>query len=68
MWSLDDGSMTQKDREASLNKIRTSQSTRVILISFKAGSTGRSGDNMIDTIDIIIGRSEFNSMQQRDPS
>ena len=43
MWSIDDGSMTQKDREASLNKIRTSQSTRVILISFKAGSTGGSG-------------------------
>ncbi|KAF8804390.1 hypothetical protein BYT27DRAFT_7143491 [Phlegmacium glaucopus] len=35
-----DGSMSPKDREASLAKIKSSSSTRVILISFKAGSTG----------------------------
>ena len=36
----DDGSMHAKDREVTLNKIKTSSSIRVILISFKAGSTG----------------------------
>ncbi|CAA7266240.1 unnamed protein product [Cyclocybe aegerita] len=35
-----DGSMAPKDREAALDKIKTHDSTRVILISFKAGSTG----------------------------
>ncbi|KAF9045436.1 SNF2 family N-terminal domain-containing protein [Panaeolus papilionaceus] len=35
-----DGSMLPKEREAALDKIKTSNSTRVILISFKAGSTG----------------------------
>ncbi|KAF9467200.1 SNF2 family N-terminal domain-containing protein [Collybia nuda] len=35
-----DGSMTTKDRETALQKIKSSRSTRVILISFKAGSTG----------------------------
>ncbi|THH19390.1 hypothetical protein EW146_g1739 [Bondarzewia mesenterica] len=35
-----DGSMSKDKREASLEKIRTSRSTTVILISFKAGSTG----------------------------
>ncbi|KIM92388.1 hypothetical protein PILCRDRAFT_810445 [Piloderma croceum F 1598] len=35
-----DGSMSKDKREASLEKIRNSKSTRVILISFKAGSTG----------------------------
>ncbi|KAH9474606.1 putative ATP-dependent helicase [Psilocybe cubensis] len=35
-----DGSMIPKDREAALEKIKTSSTTRVILISFKAGSTG----------------------------
>ncbi|PPQ99319.1 hypothetical protein CVT24_009187 [Panaeolus cyanescens] len=35
-----DGSMAPKEREAALEKIKTSSSTRVILISFKAGSTG----------------------------
>jgi hypothetical protein len=42
-WCLvDDGSMTKDKREASLEKIRNSNSTRCILISFKAGSTGTS--------------------------
>lgn len=36
----DDGSMNTVEREASLKKIRESGHTRVILISFKAGSTG----------------------------
>lgn len=37
--------MTKPDREEALRKIKASRSTRVILISFKAGSTGacRSG-------------------------
>ncbi|OAX34772.1 hypothetical protein K503DRAFT_774190 [Rhizopogon vinicolor AM-OR11-026] len=35
-----DGSMTKDKREESLEKIRSSKSTRCILISFKAGSTG----------------------------
>ncbi|KAL4076720.1 SNF2 family N-terminal domain-containing protein [Scleroderma yunnanense] len=35
-----DGSMPKDKREASLEKIRNSKSTRCILISFKAGSTG----------------------------
>ncbi|CAK9784152.1 unnamed protein product [Cutaneotrichosporon oleaginosum] len=35
-----DGSLKAEDREAVLHTIRTSKSTRVILISFKAGSTG----------------------------
>ena len=37
---LDDGSMQKDKREASLEKIRSSKTTRCILISFKAGSTG----------------------------
>lgn len=36
----DDGSMTPVDREAALAKIRNSDDVKVILISFKAGSTG----------------------------
>jgi SNF2 family DNA or RNA helicase len=36
----DDGSMSKDQREASLEKVRSSTSTRLILISFKAGSTG----------------------------
>ena len=32
--------MTKPEREEALRKIKTSASTRVILISFKAGSTG----------------------------
>ncbi|KAK2460825.1 hypothetical protein APHAL10511_007295 [Amanita phalloides] len=35
-----DGSMKTPDREAALSKIREDPKTRVILISFKAGSTG----------------------------
>ena len=38
---IDDGSMSKDKREASLEKIRSSKNTRVILISFKAGSTGK---------------------------
>lgn len=36
----DDGSMNKIKREESLEKIRSSTRTKVILISFKAGSTG----------------------------
>ena len=36
----DDGTMNKVERDAVLHKIKTSRSTRVILISFKAGSTG----------------------------
>jgi len=35
-----DGSMNKVEREAALEKIKTSSTTRLILISFKAGSTG----------------------------
>ncbi|KAI0267408.1 SNF2 family N-terminal domain-containing protein [Gloeopeniophorella convolvens] len=35
-----DGSMTKDKREASLNQIKTNKRIKVILISFKAGSTG----------------------------
>ncbi|CAK5280366.1 unnamed protein product [Mycena citricolor] len=38
--TLDDGSMKPVDREAALEKIKKSESVKVILISFKAGSTG----------------------------
>lgn len=37
---LDDGSMKPVEREAALNKIKTDPRVSVILISFKAGSTG----------------------------
>ena len=40
MTHADDGSMRKQDREAALEKIRNSTTTRLILISFKAGSTG----------------------------
>ena len=36
----DDGSMKKAERDASVEKISNSRSTKVILISFKAGSTG----------------------------
>ncbi|CAE6538065.1 unnamed protein product [Rhizoctonia solani] len=39
-YSRLDGSMVPKDREVALDKIRNSSRTKVILISFKAGSTG----------------------------
>lgn len=39
---VDDGRMSKAHREESLEKIRTSKRTRCILISFKAGSSGRS--------------------------
>ena len=39
-YLLDDGSMKPPEREAALNKIKTDPRTKVILISFKAGSTG----------------------------
>lgn len=42
---VDDGSMTKDKREASLEQIRSSKSTRCILISFKAGSTGTSSSH-----------------------
>jgi SNF2 family DNA or RNA helicase len=40
VYSTVDGSMLPKDREVALEKIRNSSRTKVILISFKAGSTG----------------------------
>ncbi|KAH7337757.1 SNF2 family N-terminal domain-containing protein [Rhizoctonia solani] len=39
-YSRLDGSMIPKEREVALDKIRNSSRTKVILISFKAGSTG----------------------------
>jgi len=40
LWT-DDGSMTADTREYNLQRIKSSKSTRLILISFKAGSTGK---------------------------
>ncbi len=40
MSLLDDGTMVSGEREAALNKIKTDPKIKVILISFKAGSTG----------------------------
>lgn len=40
MGSIDDGSMKKEDREKSLDAVREKKSIKVILISFKAGSTG----------------------------
>lgn len=40
MGSIDDGSMKKEDREKSLDAVREKKSVKVILISFKAGSTG----------------------------
>ena len=49
---IDDGSMRKDAREAALNKIKSSSATRVILISFKAGSTG----TFVTTFVILIRR------------
>lgn len=45
---LDDGSMRNDKRQEALETIKTSKSVRVILISFKAGSTGQFG--MLDVV------------------
>lgn len=39
---VDDGSMSKEDREASLKKIKDVPKYKVILVSFRAGSTGSS--------------------------
>lgn len=39
---VDDGSMRNEKRQEALETIKTSPSIRVILVSFKAGSTGKS--------------------------
>ena len=41
-FAVDDGSMKPQDRDAALAKIKKSVNVKVILISFKAGSTGSS--------------------------
>jgi hypothetical protein len=40
--ATDDGSMVDAKRQVSLEKIKNDPNTKVILISFKAGSTGQS--------------------------
>ena len=40
MAVIDDGSMNKVDREKALETIKNKANIRVILISFKAGSTG----------------------------
>ena len=40
--AADDGSMDKLKRDESIEKITNNKSTKVILISFKAGSTGPS--------------------------
>lgn len=61
---LDDGSMTSDQREKSLEKIRESKTTRVILISFKAGSTGLFFDHSILYNIYFFLRFELDSLQQ----
>lgn len=39
-YPVDDGSMTRDERDAVLDKVRSSKTVNVILISFKAGSVG----------------------------
>jgi SNF2 family DNA or RNA helicase len=41
MVRIDDGSMSADARENTLQRIKSSKSIHVILISFKAGSTGK---------------------------
>jgi hypothetical protein len=56
--------MSKDKREASLEKIRSSKSTRVTLISFKAGSTGKSmieiGFVLVYSIDLGLSFSGLN--------
>ena len=40
-YTLDDGSMNKVERERALDRIKNKSSIKVILISFKAGSTGK---------------------------
>jgi hypothetical protein len=37
----DDGSMSQKERQKVVDKIKTDKETRIILMSFKAGGVGK---------------------------
>jgi hypothetical protein len=39
---IDDGSMSQKERQNVVDKIKTDKDTRIILMSFKAGGVGKS--------------------------
>jgi hypothetical protein len=39
---IDDGSMSQKERQNVVDKIKTDENTRIILMSFKAGGVGES--------------------------
>jgi hypothetical protein len=60
--------MTKDKREASLEKIRNSDSTRCILISFKAGSTGTSPQIYGDNISLPLrSRVELDLLQQCGP-
>ena len=38
---IDDGSMSQKERQKVVDKIKTDKETRIILMSFKAGGVGK---------------------------
>ena len=42
MPHIDDGSMSQKDRQKVVDKIKSDKNTRIILMSFKAGGVGMS--------------------------
>jgi len=39
--NVDDGSMSQKERQKVVDKIKTDKETRIILMSFKAGGVGK---------------------------
>ena len=53
---VDDGSMRNDKRQEALETIKTSSSVRVILISFKAGSTGEdSSSNNKSELMVVSG-------------
>ena len=39
--NIDDGSMSQNERQNVIDKIKTDKETRIILMSFKAGGVGK---------------------------
>jgi len=39
--NIDDGSMSQNERQKVVDKIKTDKETRIILMSFKAGGVGK---------------------------
>lgn len=63
----DDGSMKNDKRQEALERIKTSTTVRLILISFKAGSTGKGSSRHLGSVCLTNYRSELDLLQQRDP-